>query len=44
MRVLKPILTAVGFMVIFGAIFFSSVVLTATFHKSLAAFSTGSRS
>lgn len=36
MRVFKPALTAAAFVLIFGAIFVASFVLTATLHKSLA--------
>jgi hypothetical protein len=36
MRVFKPALTAAAFILIFGAIFVASFVVTATLHKSLA--------
>jgi hypothetical protein len=35
MRVFKPALTAAAFILIFGAIFVASFVLTATLHRSL---------
>jgi hypothetical protein len=39
MRMFKPALTAAGFVLIFGAIFVASFVLTATLHRSLASIS-----